>query len=246
MADKKENIHKGHRQNLKKQFYEGGLAPMPDHVVLELLLFFGIPYKDTNEIAHNLINTFGTFAGVFRADLKDLMAVKGMTENAACLLKLLLPAYNRYTQSLQSNRTKFFKAIEIVEFMRPKYEGSYKEKVFLLCFDKMHQLIAVKHIATGDVSAASFSFRDIASIVLENKSRNVILVHNHPNAVPAPSRQDIEVTRDLKEFLSYMRVTLEDHIIIADPGFCCLANLYDMTDVALGRTGDKYYFEFED
>ena len=184
--DKKENIHKGHRQNLKKQFYEGGLAPMPDHVVLELLLFFGIPYKDTNEIAHNLINTFGTFAGVFRADLKDLMAVKGMTENAACLLKLLLPAYNRYTQSLQSNRTKFFKAIEIVEFMRPKYEGSYKEKVFLLCFDKMHQLIAVKHIATGDVSAASFSFRDIASIVLENKSRNVILVHNHPNAVPAP------------------------------------------------------------
>lgn len=246
MDEKKENIHKGHRQQLKKQFYEAGLAHMPDHMVLELILFFGIPYKDTNEIAHNLINTFGSYANVFRADLKDLMSVKGMTENAACLLKLLLPAYNRYTQSLGERKPIFFRAYDIVEFMRPKYEGSYKEQVFLLCFDKLYHLISVKHIATGDVSAASFSFRDIASIVLENKSRNVILVHNHPYTVPAPSKQDIEVTRELKAFLSYMQISLDDHIIISDPGFCCLANYYKQTGLILGKTGEDYYFDFDD
>ena len=174
MAEKKDNIHKGHRQQVRNQFYEAGLSHMPDHMVLELILYFGIPYKDTNEIAHNLINTFGSFAAVFRADVKDLMKIKGMTENAACLIKLLLPVYNRYAQSLKSRKDIFFTAKQIVDYMRPKYEGSYKEKVFLLCFNSDYQLINVRHIATGDVSSASFSFRDIASIVLENKTRNVI------------------------------------------------------------------------
>lgn len=243
MAENKENIHKGHRQSVRKQFYEGGMGPFPDHLILEFLLYYGIPYKDTNEIAHNLISTFGSFAAVFRADLNDLKAVKGMTENAACLIKMILPIYNRYTESLISRNQSFFSAKEIVEYIRPKYEGTYNEKVFLLCFDSDGCLMCTKHIATGDVSNAVVNFRDIAQIVLENKSRNVILVHNHPYAIAMPSKEDIAVTRKLKAFLSYIKVSLDDHIIIADPGFCSMASMWKYTDITLGKSSDADYDE---
>lgn len=243
MAEKKDNIHKGHRQKIRNQFYEAGLGHMPDHVVLEFLLYFGIPYKDTNEIAHNLINTFGSFDAVFRADVNDLKGVKGMTENAACLIKLLLPLYNRYTQCQTSKKPSLMSAKEIADFMRPRYEGTYNEKVFLLCFDSDHCLISTRLLATGDVSQAHFSFRDIADIVLETKTRNVVLVHNHPYAISMPSKEDIEVTKKLKDFLSYLKVELDDHIIIADTGFSSLASMPRFTKVFLG---DSKYVTYDD
>lgn len=246
MAEKKENIHKGHRQKVRNQFYEAGIGHMPDHVVLEFILYFGIPYKDTNEIAHNLINTFGSFDAVFRADLNDLKGVKGMTENAACLIKLLLPVYNRYTQCLADKQPVLLTAREIADFMRPRYEGTYNEKVFLLCFDSDHCLISTKLIATGDVSSAVFSFRDIASIVLETKTRNVVLVHNHPYAIAVPSKDDVLVTEKLRKFLSFLKVSLDDHIIIADPGFCSLANTPKFATVFYDKASNANYFEEDD
>ena len=89
MAD--ENIHKGHRQKLKNRILMNGLAGEAPHTILELLLFYGIPYKDTNPIAHELLDRFGSLSGVLRAGVEELKSVKGMTENAA------LEAKNTYS-----------------------------------------------------------------------------------------------------------------------------------------------------
>ena len=229
--EKKENIHKGHRQKIRNQFYEAGLNHMPDHVVLELLLYFGIPYKDTNEIAHELLNKFGSFDGVLRADLNDLRRVKGMTENAACLLKLILPVYNRYHKCLNRDKHVMLTPKEIVEYTRPQYEGTYNEKVFLLCFDSDHCLINTKMIGSGDVSKAVLSLREIATTVLETKTRDVVLVHNHPYSIALPSQEDVDTTIEIKNFLSYLKVRLEDHIVLADPGFCSMASLQKYADI---------------
>lgn len=243
MSEKKDNVHKGHRQSVKNQFYAGGMEPFPDHLILEMLLYFGIPYKDTNELAHNLINTFGSFSAVFRADIADLRAVKGMTENAACLIKMILPIYSRFAQSLAAKSRTFITAKDIVDYIKPKYEGTYNEKVFLLCFDNEGGLISTKHIATGDVSNAIIDLRSIAQIVLENKSRSVVLVHNHPYAVAMPSLEDIAVTQRLRDFLSYIKVTLDDHIIIADIGFCSMAGIWKHTGLKLGKSSEADYDE---
>ena len=101
------NIHKGHREKVKQRYYEAGLNSMPDHNILEMLLFFGIPYKDTNEMAHELIARFGSFSGVLEADVKDLVTVKGMTENAAFLITMILPLYKRYMEDISSRKPEF-------------------------------------------------------------------------------------------------------------------------------------------
>ena len=87
----KSNIHNGHRKKVKERYYANGLKGMPPHNILEMLLFFGIPYKDTNPIAHDLIDRFGSLSAVLEAKHSDLLSVKGMTENAACLITMILP-----------------------------------------------------------------------------------------------------------------------------------------------------------
>ena len=81
-------VHDGHRDRLKEQFRQHGLESFTDIQALELLLFYGIPRRDTNPIAHALLERFGSFYQVLEASLNELQSVDGVGENAATLLKL--------------------------------------------------------------------------------------------------------------------------------------------------------------
>ena len=82
-------VHDGHRERLRKSFLEHGLQGMHDINALELLLFYAIPRRDTNEIAHHLLERFGTLDGVFSASSEELCEVDGIGENAAALIALI-------------------------------------------------------------------------------------------------------------------------------------------------------------
>ena len=81
--------HEGHRQRLKNRFLTEGLDSFETHNILELLLFYSIPQRDTNGIAHKLLDTFGSLKGVFEADFEELIKIDGIKENTATLLKLI-------------------------------------------------------------------------------------------------------------------------------------------------------------
>ncbi|MCM1363564.1 MAG: hypothetical protein NC122_00470 [Faecalibacterium sp.] len=219
------NIHKGHRQKVKQRYYETGLDSMPDHNVLEMLLFFGIPYKDTNEIAHELINRFGSFSAVLRTDVNALKKVKGMTDNAACLISMLLPIYKRYASEMASKMPQMFSVEEIVEHMKPKLIDTSYERVFVLCFDGCHNLITTRQLTEGGLTSAKFDLRSVASVALETKTTDMILVHNHPNGIALPSTEDIVATERVKNLLNSLGVNLIDHIIIADEDYCALSQV---------------------
>ena len=82
-------MHDGHRQRLRERFLREGIDHFEDHNILELLLFFGIPRKDTNVLAHNLMKEFGTLSGVLEAPFEELCKVKGITQNAAFLISMM-------------------------------------------------------------------------------------------------------------------------------------------------------------
>lgn len=222
MADSKpkQNIHQGHRKKVKSRYYETGLTGMPEHNILEFLLFFGIPQKDTNDLAHELINRFGSFSGVLEAKMSDLMDVKGMTENAACLLTLFLPVYKKYTEDLHKKRPIMSARKDYVKYLKNLYlDSPNNERVYILCFDSNNRLIACRKISEGDFSSALFDIRKIASAVLEVNAKKVILSHNHPNGQLEPSRDDCKITKDLSDLLSLFKVKFVDHVIITDTSY---------------------------
>ena len=223
MDDKPKNPHKGHRQHVKAAYLQNGLDGEPNHKLLELLLFFGIPYRDTNEIAHALIDRFGSFSDVFCASPAQLKQVKGMTENAAILLSLLLPLYRRFEADMLADRPRLSTAEEISAFMQPHFIGLYNERVYALCLDKDCRLVTMQMLCEGDTCNVNLDLRRLASVVLESNTPSIVLVHNHPNEIAAPSNADIRATEMAYWLLHALKVQLSDHVIISNSSYFSFA-----------------------
>lgn len=225
--DKKDskNIHRNHRQKVRHKFYETGFKGMAPHNVLEMLLFFGIPYKDTNPMAHELIERFGSLSAVFEAERTELMQIKGMTENAACIITMMLPLYKRYSEDLLKRRIKFKDTKEIVDFLRKLYvDKTNSECIYVLCFDAKDSLITYRVLSEGDIDSTAVDFRKLASIVIETKATSIIFSHNHPHGLALPSKDDIDVTKVLVPFMNTLKVNVKDHIILTSDSHFSMAN----------------------
>lgn len=221
----KTNVHKGHRAKVRERYYVSGFEGMAPHNVLEMLLFFGIPYKDTNPIAHDLIDRFGSLSAVFEAKHADLMQIKGMTENAACLITMFLPLYKKYHQDLIKRFQRFSDVKETVEFLRNLFiDNCNVEQIYVLCFDAKKHLLTYRKISEGDISSSSLDFRKLASLVLETNSASVILAHNHPHGIAVPSYMDVQATKTVIRFLASLSVKVDDHIVITDDDFFSMVN----------------------
>jgi DNA repair protein RadC len=112
MAAPKDPVHAGHRERFKRRFINEGLSGFSDHEALELLLYYSIPQKDTNVLAHRLIDEFGSLDAVFDAPVDALMNVNGVGVNTAILLKLVHPIYGK---SVESRNTQSKTVIDNIE-----------------------------------------------------------------------------------------------------------------------------------
>lgn len=217
------SIHEGHRQRLKTRFLEEGLDSFTEVQVLELLLFYSIPRKDTNLIAHELLNHFGSLAQVLEAPTEELCKVKGISENSAVLLKLVTEA-GRYYQVSRNSQIEILTTLEAcASYMVPRFFGRRLETVFLLCLDAKSKVLCCKEVGEGDINAASISVRKIVEVAMGAGATSVVLAHNHPSGVAVPSIEDIQTTRRLFLALQAVEITLVDHIVVADGDYVSMA-----------------------
>ncbi|MEE1321957.1 MAG: JAB domain-containing protein [Acutalibacteraceae bacterium] len=214
--NKKINVHSGHRQRMREKFFQQGIDGFDDHEVLEMLLYYVLPQRNTNSIAHDLINHFGSFSAVLEADTESLVSRPYVSENAAFLIKFMLPVYNRYIKSVTEQKKKFDTTDDIVAYLRSKYVGNTHESVYALFFDAEGNLIVSKKINDGDISSSFFDLRKLASAALETKATSVIISHNHPHGVALPSREDVAITQKAFDLLKSLKVKLSDHIILTE------------------------------
>ena len=209
-------IHKGHRERLKQRFLEDGLDNFTDIQVLELLLFYAIPQRDTNPIAHALLNHFGSLSGVLDADVAELKKVPGISDHSATLLALVTELC-RYYQVDSAQQVEILTTLDACgAYLVPRFFGRTRETVFLLCLDAKCKVLCCKEVGEGSVNSASISVRKIVETALAANATTVILAHNHPSGVAVPSGEDAQTTRRIAAALSAVEVHLADHIIVAD------------------------------
>lgn len=230
------SIHKDHRARMKARFAKDGLDAFDEHQVLELLLFYCIPRRDTNEIAHNLINRFGSLSAVLDAPQKELEKVEGMGRNSALFL-CLLKDLQRYYAIQKSKKEEILKDIEQCgRYLTAHFQGKKNECVYLLCLDAKCKVISCCELEEGNVNAASISIRKIVDMALTKKATSVVLAHNHPSGIALPSAEDIATTKRVAQALQLVDVVLIDHIVVADDDFVSMVHsgLY-MPEMPLGR-----------
>lgn len=223
--NKKKNPHANHRARVRETFRKAGVDSMPDHNLLEVLLFYSIPRKDTNELAHRLIETFGSLNRVFDASYEQLLQVEGMGESSALLISMITSICRRYAEGKEKKRINLSEPEAVAEYMMKKYYGVKNEVVYMICLDGMGYLINCSKLAEGIPNSVAFDKRYIVETVIRNNADKVVLVHNHPGGVAAPSKNDLETTSELKSLLKGIGVRLADHVIIADNDYLSLASV---------------------
>lgn len=244
---KKDNPHKGHRIKVRNRYYETGFNGMADHNVLEMLLFFGIPYRDTNEMAHELISRLGSFSAVLEADAKDLVTVKGMTENAACLITMILPLYKRYMEDINSRKKpEFLSKEELSVYIRSLFLDTNDERLYALAYDSSRRYIGYRNIGDGDIRSSTADIRKLSAFVLECKATGIILAHNHPHGIALPSPEDIQCTKYVYKILDALKVQLLDHIIVNEDDYISMAETMNYTYIFSGIEQSPFEREFDE
>lgn len=216
------SIHEGHRQRMLHRFRTEGLDGFNQVQALELLLFYCIPRRDTNELAHRLLDQFGSVSRVMDAPIAELVKVPGMGENAATFLHLT-KQMGRYYQVDSAQKGVLIRDIEDCgRYLLPYFLGRKVETVFLLCMNASCNVIACREVGEGAVNSAAISPRNVVQIALAEQATTVVLAHNHPSGVALPSQEDVLATQRLAAALASIDVILFDHLIIADDDFVSL------------------------
>ncbi len=225
MTDKKSSsIHDGHRDRVRDKFRKSEFNSMNPHEILEMLLFYSVPRKDTNEIAHRLIEHFGSLSGVFEASEDELVKVEGVTANSAILIKMILPLYREYSKDA-NKAVKLKSPDECGKYFVSRYNLVDREMVMLACFDSANRVVCVEEICEGDASSVSVNLRKIIEIIMKfPKVTAAVIAHNHPYGIALPSREDINATEELKKTFGAMGVNLIDHIIVAEGDYVSMAD----------------------
>ena len=210
------SIHDGHRQRVKKEFLTTGGQGWPEHRLLELLLFYAIPQRNVNPLAHALLERFGSFHAVLEAPEEELCRVEGVGEYAASLLRLFAAVGRRMEESRAGQREKLRNRMEAQEHCRRLLAGRRQEAFYVVCLDGQMQVLADVQIATGSLSEVAAYPRLVAEAVLRHNAHSVVLCHNHPGGSAVPSQSDLDMTAELAALLASLEVALADHIIVAD------------------------------
>ena len=215
-------VHDGHRQRKKEQFRMHGLDAFADHEVLELLLYYAIPRRDTNPVAHRLMERFGSLDGVFSATVEELEEVEGVGKNAATLLALWMPLYRRVRTKPKAKEIILNSTEQAGQYFMDLFFGMRREELYEACLDAKGKLLACCRIAEGGVDAVNISTRRLVENALKCGASAVILAHNHPSGIALPSPDDNTTTLAVWDALRAVGIPLIDHIIVADEDYVSL------------------------
>ena len=234
MAGEKQ-IHAGHRQRMHERVQKYGLESLAEHEMLEYLLYFTITRRDTNPIAHALLERFGDFAGVLEADEEELCLVEGMGPASARFLHLLPQVSACYHRSLTRDRRRLQTVEQMGEYLMTRFRGTVRERVLLVCLDRQRRITCTSWLGSDTADMVELPIREAIAQAVRLKAHWVVLCHNHPSGSALPSREDIEATAELARGMYVVGVELLDHIIVTETEYLSLRQRSELPEAGNER-----------
>ena len=210
------NVHDGHRDRMRKRFLQEGADGMATHEILEMLLYGTIPRGDTNEIAHHLIDEFGSISNLIEADPYEIAKTAGVGVKSAVFLSLLHELVRRYEREKLDQKPALTSISRSVDYCKALLTYRPRECFYAVCLDSRRKIIHTSKVSEGTVNDSSVSPRIVVEKALRYKATGVLLCHNHPGGSVKPSIEDIHLTNQLRKMLEPLGVLVMDHIIIGE------------------------------
>jgi len=209
-----------HRQRVKTRFEKTGFHGFHDYEVLEFLLYFALPRKDTKKIAKRLLERFGNITGVLHADRKEMEEIEGIGPHAAFFLQAMGGMIGFYfDEKARKGDISFGNMEQLVDYFRATIGGSPNEVMRILYLNSKNNLLYEENLSEGTVSEAVAFPRRIVEGALKYRATSVIIAHNHPGGLPEPSENDDVITQQVKAALKMVNIGLQEHLIVAPEGY---------------------------
>lgn len=208
----------GHRDRLRRKVLTFGPETLQDYELLEFLLTFAIPRKDVKPLAKEMIEIFGSFAGVMDASPEELKRVKGIKDNAAALIAAVRGCAVRLAKSRISSDPVIKDWDSLIKYCKIDMGQKKTECLRIIFLDSRNRLIKDEIVQKGSVSQTPVYPREIARRALELSASSIVMVHNHPAGDLRPSKNDILMTNAVLNALTPLEITLIDHLIISKTG----------------------------
>lgn len=213
MSDK--NTHEGHRSRLRKRYLDSGLDNFQDHEILEMILFNCYTRRNTNDIAHKLIDSFGSISAVFDAPV-DALIECGVSESVATYLHMIPDICRVYFDDRNKSKHKIITMDMLGEYFVNKFIGRTDECIYLLLMDAKEKEVFCGVVSSGTTTSSDVSMRKIVDLAMRYNATYAVVSHNHPSGVAIPSKADVAMTYAVYNTLSSIGVQLVDHVIVAD------------------------------
>lgn len=213
--------HDGHRTRMRKRYLASGFGDFEAHEILEMILYNCCPRRDTNPIAHRLLDAFGSLSAVFEAPVDSLMK-EGLSENAAVYLRMIPDISRVYLDDRNNNDNKIICLDKIGDYFLPKFIGRNDEHLILLLLDAKGRELFCGVVSVGTAMGSDVPVRKIVDLSMRYNATNAVIAHNHPSGVALPSKADLHATNALSAALDLIGVSLLDHIIVSDQDYVSL------------------------
>jgi len=201
---------------MRDRLLTAGPDSVADHELLEMVLFLALPRRDTKPIARALLSKFGSFAAAISAPVTELGRIEGIGPAGAAALKTIQAAAHRLMKAEIIDRPVLSNWDRLMDYLQAILARERIEHFRVLFLDNRNRLIADEPQSRGTVNHTPVYPREVVKRALELHATALILVHNHPSGDPTPSRDDIDMTRQIQQAATALSVTLHDHIIIGN------------------------------
>lgn len=209
-------MHAGHRERMRDRFIrDKGFENFEDHQILELLLFYSNARGDTNPLAHELLDQFGSLKGVLEARPEQLMQVKGIGKQQATLISMVVPLTRVWNRCAMNEPERIGNSREAEKYCLSILAGERTERFYVVSLNAKCCILGRRKISEGSLSEVSAYPRMVMETALNYNAHSVLLCHNHPGGTCAPSAEDISSTVQLQRLLNGVGILVLDHIIVA-------------------------------
>ncbi len=212
-------LHCEHRQRLRERMLRHGAENFADHELLEVALFAANARGNTNELAHLLMERFGSIYAVMEAQADELTEVEGIGDAGAAQMMCIAELLRRYIRSARVPGTQYDTVQKVAEYMWSYFCGLDHERLYMMMLDNRMSLVDLVSLSDGTVSSTEVPTGRIVDKIARKKPAFVVLAHNHPHGIALPSDNDLAVTCRIGDLLNMINVTLLEHIVITDDRF---------------------------
>lgn len=228
-------IHKDHRARMKEVFIKNGMDGFSEIQKLEFMLFFAIPQKDVNPLAHKLLDEFGTLNKVFEANYYDLIKVPGIGNQTALLITACREIMYQCANSINDHEDLTLTG-DAREYCYYKLRNRSNEVFMVVCLDDCNRVLGSRQFSDEKSDRVKLDIRKITNFAFMLNASKILIAHNHPSGLLRFSGEDTHMTNNIACNCLLNDIELLDHILVTPTNALSLKDIKIMDGIIVNAS----------